>query len=114
MPPCIASYHYRKVARQPGESPGASCTNYSKAQTQIHHPYFRLIVVSCCYRPSSSTVKYLNRLCENLHLVIDKSKDIFRLVDLNIDWFSKNCPLCKELISMADACNSTYKNFYNY
>lgn len=32
------------------------------------------------------------------------SKDIFLLGDLNIDWFSINCPLCKKLISMADAC----------
>ena len=55
------------------------------------------ILVGCCYRLPSSNVKYFNRISENLDIVTDERKAIILLDDLNIDWFSKNCPVCKKL-----------------
>lgn len=70
----------------------------------IHLPYCKPILV-VWYRPLSSNVKYLNRICETLDLVTDESKYIVLLGDQNIDWFYKNSPSHTKLISMADVCN---------
>ena len=74
---------------------------------QIHLTHCKPTLVGCCYRPPSANVNYLDKICVTLDMVTDESKDIFLLGDLNIDWFSKNCPLRKKLISMADICNLT-------
>ncbi len=74
---------------------------------QIHLPHCKPTLVGCCHRPPSSNVNYLDKICETFDMVTDESKDIFLLGDLNIDWFSKNCPLRKKLILMASVCNLT-------
>ena len=80
-------------------------TDVEILRLQIHLPYCKSVPAAGFYRPPGANVVYLDRKCENLDIVTDKSKDIFLLCDLNINWFSKNCPSHKKLISLADACD---------
>lgn len=72
---------------------------------QIHIPHSKPTLISCCYRPPNSNASYLDGLCENFDKVCDEGKNVFILGDLNINWFSKNCPLYKRLNFMTSVCH---------
>lgn len=74
---------------------------------QVHLPYIKPILVGCCYRPPSSNIQYLEKICTILQQVTDENREIYFLGDLNIDWFCGTCTLRKKLNDMATICNLT-------
>lgn len=81
------------------------CTGIEILWLQLHIPFNKPVLVGCCYRPPSSNIEYLEKICENIDLVSAQNKDFFLLGDFNIDWFAKQCSMRKKLTTMSNACN---------
>lgn len=72
---------------------------------QVHLPHLKPILICCCYRPPSSNIDYLDKICTMLQKVTDSDYDIIFAADMNIDWFCGKCSLKKKLCDVASVCN---------
>lgn len=78
--------------------------NIEALWVQVHLPHLKPILVGCYYKPPSANIQYLNEICDMFDVVCDEKREIFILGDLNIDWFSPQCPMRKKLHTVANAC----------
>lgn len=71
---------------------------------QIHLPHLKSILVGCCYRPPSANSIYLDTICKMLDYSSTLGHETYFMGDINIDWFSQNCPLKSKLLTVTDTC----------